>query len=44
MDFVKVPKRQDKNKFKNDQEFRKAGKGVRAKEKNIELSKNKIKK
>ena len=30
MDFVKVPKRQDKNKFKNDQEFRKAGKGVRA--------------
>ena len=39
MDFVKVPKRQDKNKFKNDQEFRKAGKGVRAQEKNIELSK-----
>lgn len=44
MDFVKVSTRQDKNKFKNDGEFRKAGKGVRAKEKNIELSKNKIKK
>lgn len=44
MDFVKVSKRQDKNKFKNDEEFRRAGKGVRVKEKNIELSKNKIKK
>lgn len=39
MDSIKIPKRQDKNKFKNDGEFRKAGKGVRAKEKNIELSK-----
>jgi hypothetical protein len=38
MDFVKVSTRQNKNKFKNDGEFRKAGKGVRAKEKNIEIT------
>lgn len=44
MDSIKVKTRQDKNKFKNDLEYRKAGKGVRAKEKNIELSKNNIKK